>query len=407
MKNIIIGLLTFITLNVNAQLYHGTGGSIQPNVPTSNTNVGIGNINPPNKLTVDGDAINDGILVNQTAPAAPAKLSLKGGGGARWDLLSTSSLDPGSLVFYNFTQGKERMRINNDGKVGIGTGSPDADLDIRNTNNSANPGSIKMKAGDGGFELASGDDDKSYIDFKGSTNLNADYVGRIRHSDLTGFDLFTNYPANTTEVMHLGNDMKVGIGTSIPNQKLHVHNGAIQISGNIAGAGPTILFGGGESDLPNVNGRWGIEYEPNAGGLNFWKPYPNSNAFGNYFLFLANTGKVGIKTSTPAYDLDVCGTIRAKAIKVNLTGCDFVFEDTYKLMPLDELDKFIRLNKHLPEVDPAKVMEASDVSIGEMQSKLLQKVEELTLYVIQIQKENIDLRKKLDSLSNVSNPDNK
>ncbi len=100
-------------------------------------------------------------------------------------------------------------------------------------------------------------------------------------------------------------------------------------------------------------------------------------------------GRVGIGTKSPGnYLLNVAGPIRASEIVVNTDGADFVFEPTYKLRSLSELETFIRTNKHLPDIAPAKEMQQNGVSAGEMQTKLLQKVEELTLYVIELKKEN-------------------
>lgn len=99
--------------------------------------------------------------------------------------------------------------------------------------------------------------------------------------------------------------------------------------------------------------------------------------------FFNNDGNFGIGTETPDYKLDVNGTMRAKEIVVNLNdGADFVFDDNYKLMNLNELDAFVQSNKHLPEVAPAAEMVENGVDMGEMQIKLLQKIEELTLYII-------------------------
>ncbi|HEX3008090.1 MAG TPA: hypothetical protein VHO90_10790 [Bacteroidales bacterium] len=95
-----------------------------------------------------------------------------------------------------------------------------------------------------------------------------------------------------------------------------------------------------------------------------------------------------------AYKLDVGGKIRADEIVVNTTGADFVFDSTYNLRSLLELETFIKQNKHLPEMPPAKEMQKNGVSAGEMQAKLLQKVEELTLYVIEQQKTIDELKKE-------------
>ena len=97
-----------------------------------------------------------------------------------------------------------------------------------------------------------------------------------------------------------------------------------------------------------------------------------------------NGGFVGIGTTNPGCKLDVVGTIRAHEIFVNLDngGADFVFESDYKLMPLNEVQSFITSNHHLPEVPSAAEMEENGVNVNELQIKLLQKIEELTLYLI-------------------------
>jgi len=82
------------------------------------------------------------------------------------------------------------------------------------------------------------------------------------------------------------------------------------------------------------------------------------------------------------YKLDVFGPARANSITVNATGADFVFEPDYKLYSLPELKTYIDQNHHLPGIPSAKEMQKDGLNVGENQIKLLQKVEELTLYLI-------------------------
>ncbi|MBK9247677.1 MAG: hypothetical protein IPM69_06075 [Ignavibacteria bacterium] len=78
---------------------------------------------------------------------------------------------------------------------------------------------------------------------------------------------------------------------------------------------------------------------------------------------------------------------------------DFVFDDSYKLMPLEDVESHIKSNHHLPNIPSAKqISENGGSSVGDMQVKLLQKVEELTLYIIEMKKENTELRSKMTSL---------
>jgi hypothetical protein len=91
-----------------------------------------------------------------------------------------------------------------------------------------------------------------------------------------------------------------------------------------------------------------------------------------------------------AYKLDVAGNVRANQVVVNTTGADFVFEPAYYLYPLSMLEKYVKQNHHLPGIPSAQEMHNNGLDIGENQTILLQKVEELTLYLIEKEKEKQD-----------------
>ncbi|MBQ6764989.1 MAG: hypothetical protein IJP45_07375 [Paludibacteraceae bacterium] len=107
-------------------------------------------------------------------------------------------------------------------------------------------------------------------------------------------------------------------------------------------------------------------------------------------------GYIGIGTETPQHKLDVRGTIRANEILVNnVTGADFVFNESYNLRPLSEVKAYVQENQHLPEIPSAAEMQEKGVNINELQIQLLQKVEELTLYIIQQEQRIQELESQL------------
>jgi hypothetical protein len=122
-------------------------------------------------------------------------------------------------------------------------------------------------------------------------------------------------------------------------------------------------------------------------------------------LYLKAGGNVGIGTSNPLAKLSVNGTgtfngkVKCTEVEVLLAAWpDFVFESGYNLRPLSEVENFINTNKHLPDVPSADEVITNGASLGQMNSTLLQKVEELTLYMIQLQKENDALKVRVSNL---------
>ena len=93
------------------------------------------------------------------------------------------------------------------------------------------------------------------------------------------------------------------------------------------------------------------------------------------------------------------GELSAKRIRTSSTGSDFVFESSYRLPTLEEVARYIKKHKHLPEIPSAKTMQKEGIDIGEMNTKLLQKIEELTLYLIEQNEKLKNLEKQNDRLS--------
>ncbi len=112
-------------------------------------------------------------------------------------------------------------------------------------------------------------------------------------------------------------------------------------------------------------------------------------------------GNVGIGTLMPTKTLSVNGTVLAKEVIVSTIGAywpDYVFEEGYDLMSLAEVEQYIEENGHLPGVSPAADIEEDGLSIGEMQRIHMEKIEELTLHLIEKDKEIDGLEERLERL---------
>ncbi|MEL4309121.1 hypothetical protein [Joostella sp. CR20] len=266
-----------------------------------------------------------------------------------------------------------------------------------------------QKNGESGFSRAFGLNSYNHL-----------YIGSVEKT--IGNIYFFNKGIN--HLMTITPSGNVGIGTTNPNQKIHV-DGAVGI-GRMAGNFPEGLkieyVDGGVGTTIFKHNRWGgdIYFKRNSpsgerkqfffggSGNHIMTIYNGNdevkvklNSGGNSYL---NGGNVGIGTTTPDAKLTVKGNIHTQEVKVDLAGAvapDYVFKDDYNLKTLEEVETYINENGHLPNVLSAKTMEEEGINLKEMNLKLLEKVEELTLYVIELKKGNNEQQKLLEKQNEI------
>ncbi len=190
----------------------------------------------------------------------------------------------------------------------------------------------------------------------------------------------------------------VGIGVADPQEKLEV-NGSIKLGGaaevklthslNVSSLNPGVT-----QLAASITGRmWGhflIDiYGNDAKDAFAVRTDSDSDGVLDNIPFLVNNlGNVGIGTITPVDKLSVNGRIRAKEVKVEIANWpDYVFHEDYALQPLPDLEAYIKQHGRLPGMPSAEEAEAEGIDLGEMNRRLLEKVEELSLYVIELRKE--------------------
>ncbi|WP_378185625.1 hypothetical protein ACE939_10985 [Aquimarina sp. W85] len=208
----------------------------------------------------------------------------------------------------------------------------------------------------------------------------------------------------------------VGIGIDNPSQKLDVLgniylNSASASSSNNKVNSSGVLFksSGYATDNRTRYQLWNILSIGNsiwgAGDLVF-RSNTDGMGYKEMVRFSAN-GNVGIGTDSPDAKLTVKGNIHAQEVKVDLAGAvapDYVFLKDYQLKTLDEVDNYIQVNGHLPNIPSAAIMEKEGVKLKEMNLKLLEKIEELTLYMI-AQEKKIKQQKTVNNELNIKTTD--
>ncbi len=201
--------------------------------------------------------------------------------------------------------------------------------------------------------------------------------------------------------LQLHDNGNVGIGTSSPFSRLEVYNEA----------GKSHLTLSADDNNANDLSRIDLDYKIQnkdhiVGRISSFYLDSGNGGTGGLRFFTREAGQLTEKMMiAPNGNISVSNKLEAKEIKVTTTPtADFVFEDSYQLPNLESVEKHIKEKKHLPDIASAAEMQKDGVNIGDFQIKLLQKIEELTLYSIEqnkLIKEQQERLKKLEEKQNI------
>jgi hypothetical protein len=368
--------------------------------------IGIGNVTDPSaKLHIVGDSDylrpNDASLYIESAGNYYSTIYL----GDKNHFIKTK---PGQDLEFN-AAGKDFFF--NNGRVGIGTFSPDEKLEV--AGNILQPSgwfhaTPQIKATDlNGLRLTDKNNIGIFIEDGGNVGIGTNTPDaklhlygypnnsrlRLELNNLEGSykswdfnndngTLKFQYGSSTTgkptmeDKMVITGSGNIGIGTSSPSEKLEV-----------AGTIKATTFSGDGSQLTNLTGD-NLGNHTATQNINLNGQYLSGNGADNG-IFVNAAGNVAIGAPVQQnYTLTVAGKILATELTISLDvpSSDYVFSEEYNLRTLAEVEDYVWKNRHLPEVPSAREFKENGYQVGTMDDLLLRKVEELTLYLIEQQK---------------------
>jgi Phage T4 tail fibre len=279
----------------------------------------------------------------------------------------------------------ERMKIANSGNVGIGTSNPSAKLDIRG-NSFAGIQYLRTDAQDARISIG----DNSGKVWSWATGWGGGTAGdfSLIEEGIAGDRIYIKKSS--------GN---VGIGTTNPTAKLDVNGTAnftssIMLSGGSGTAANKIGFNADANNYFIQGITNGMQYSPfSVGDFSF------TSGNGNW-KFVNGNVIIGSAKTPANYKLAVGGDVIAERVVVKLQTSwpDYVFKTGYSLRPLSEVEAFVKTNSHLPDVPSEAEIKEKGIDVEQMNATLLKKVEELTLYLIEMKKENAEIKARLQKV---------
>lgn len=261
--------------------------------------------------------------------------------------------------------GSNALFLNKNGRLGLGTSNPSTEIHVSDDDT---PTLRLEQDGTSGWT-------KQVWDMGG--NESHFFIKDVTNGSKSVFRIKSGAPENSLFVANSGN---VGIGNESPVETLDVA-GTGAFSGTVSGAVGTL-------DEHFITKK---QLDDAITDTVMW-----AESGGDVYR---SSGNVGIGTISPQSKLAVNGKITAKEVEVTVDGWpDYVFADNYKLKTLSEVETHIKEYKHLPGVPSEQEVLDEGVNLGEMNAILLQKIEELTLYMIDMKKENEEIKSQLKEL---------
>jgi hypothetical protein len=404
-KGMILAVLVVQTMSALYGAVYERGDNVGVNTTTPSETLDVNGTIKTSNFIVDTENNNYGGFKLDTDSSGDYHVNFRMGrnastnnGGYRW--YSGSRPSSGG----DWATGTERMVLTNYGNLGIGTSTPEAKLEVVGNIGSSfldlTPSRYTGSSGVYGEIRFWGDYKKMNSHYAAIRGVN---TGGVNQNELS---FLVNYGNTSKEAMRITDKGNVGIGTTEPNAKLEIVGDLgipfldLTPATNPGGSGVygEIRFWG---DKNKVNSRYASIRGVNTGGVdqNELSFLVNYGTRIQEAMRITDKGNVGIGTNEPSEKLEVNGNGKFSGsvfaedwILGTEKWADFVFDEDYSLMSIKDLKLFVEEYKHLPNIPSEKTVLREGVSSKEMHINLLQTVEELTLYIFELQSQIDELK---------------